>query len=781
MPLSRTQTRWSRFFPRAGTTPSAWQRSFFAADPTHRLADGLVIAFLCCLGLVGVARVVYYSTTSGQALLGVLYVGALVATQIALTGRLSRELRPAGARRALLLQIVLVYLPLLHFSWWLGLPGILAGTALLALRPPVSIPFFAAIVLSFAWIQMTFSRDSNFMVLYGALTTVMTGLAVYGLTRLAWLARQMYTAREELARLAVAEERLRFARQLQDLLAARLSTIIARVERFRGQLGTEPRAASEGLTEVLSISRRALADARQVASGYRKPPSLTDELTSARSVLTAAGVEVRVELTGRPWSGPVGAVLVSALREGATNVLRHTEAQRCEISVRETDGMAQMEIVNDGFTGEHDVDVTPGGAGTVTERVRELGGTMEHHPQPGGRYLLRVTVPVSAQSEPDDGPDDDRPRERLPRVSRRLANGTVGGVLACFGLIALADATLEKPDLRQFVIGAVVLAAILGLQLGYFSRPRTEFRSGVAVFVLLLQAAMTYGLILAFGNWWLRTLPGFVVASSLLVFRYSISVPLALGVLAGDAWLRLTFDDNWYDIDGDLVTTVTTALLVFGLTRLVRLVGEFHDARVRLARMAVTEERLRFARDLHDLLGFTMSAMTLKSELAQKLIERHPDKAREQLGEITTLARKALGDVRSVANGYLEVSLEEELRAAHSVLISADIQAQIERHDDDLPDPVGPVLAMVVREGTTNVLRHSKAEWCEITVRQVGGLARLEIVNNGVTELPPDPDPSGGSGIRNLAYRVAAVGGTCRAGVEREDTYRLSAAIPLPT
>ncbi|MCW3842477.1 histidine kinase [Micromonospora yasonensis] len=778
--MSHTQNRWVRFRPRAGTVPFARQKSFFAADPTRRLADGLVIAFLCCLGLVGVARVVHYSTTSGQALLGTFYVAALVAMQIAFTRRLSRELRPVGARRALLLQIVLVYLPLLHFSWWLGLPGILAGAALLALRPPASIPFFAAIVLSFAWVQATFSRDSNFMVLYGALTTVMTGLAVYGLSRLAWLARQMYAAREELARLAVAEERLRFARQLQDLLAARLSTIIARVERLRGQLGTDPRAPAEGLTEVLSISRRALADARQVASSYRKPPSLPDELTSAQSVLAATGVEVRVEMTGRPWSGPVAAVLVSALREGATNVLRHTEVQRCEIAIRETGGMAQMEIANDGFTGEHDVDAMTGGAGATAERVRELGGTVEHGPQPGGRYLLRVTVPLSDQCEPDDGPDDDRPRDRLPRVSRRLAKYTVGGVLACFGLIALANAMLENPDPRQFVVGAAVLAAILGLQLGYFSRPRAEFRPGWAVCVLLLQAAMAYGLIFAFGNWWLRTLPGFVVASALMVFRYGISVPLALGLLVGDACLRLALDGSWYNIDGDVVTTVTTALLVFGLTRLVRLVAEFHAARVQLARMAVAEERIRFARDLHDLLGLSVSAITLKAELAQKLVGQHLDKAQEQLAEITTLARKALGDVRSVAGGYLEVSLHEELRAAYSVLTSADIQAQIERHDADLPDPVGPVLAMVVREGTTNVLRHSKAGWCEITVRQVGGLARLEIVNNGVTEPAPNPDPSGGSGLRNLTYRVAAVGGTCRAGVEREDIYRLSAAIPLP-
>ncbi|MGH3645771.1 MAG: sensor histidine kinase, partial [Micromonosporaceae bacterium] len=770
---------------------SSWHAPEFPAPPTPALADGLVIAFMVCLGMIGTGRVLFLSRTATDAALGTGYVLALVAIQVAFTRRLGREFRPRGAWLLLLVQALLVYLPLLQFSWWLGLPGLLAGTALLALRPAFSVPFFAIVVLSFGWVHSDLGGPRVRVVLneaspifagvYGALTTVMIGLAVYGLTRLVGLAGQVYTARDELARLVVAEERLRFAHQLQELLAVRLSAVIARAERIKARFDGGLAQVREGLADILAVSRRALADVRSVARGYQRV-SLANELSAARSVLTAAGVEVRIVRAGQVWSGPVGAMLASALREGATNVLRYSHAQHCDITVRETDGMAQLEIVNDGVPYEASSDLPEEDDGSLSRRLAELGGELDSGAQPGGRYLLRVTLPIESEAAGAGAPESavTGPRDLLPRISQRLAIGTLGGVLVCFGLIALGDILIEHPDPVQLAIGSVVFAAIVGLQLGYFGRPGARLRPATSVPLLLVQAILVYGVALLFGEWWLRGLPGFVAASVLLVLRPAIAVPAAIAITASEAWLRALYGGNAYEIVGDVITTATTVVLVYGLTLLTRLVSEFHQAQSRLARMAVAEERLRFARDLHDLLGLSMSAISLKAGLAAKLLEPDPAAAQEQVSEIVTLSRKALGDVRSVASGYLELSLDEELRLAHSVLTSADIAAQIERNDRELPEEIGSVLATVVREGTTNVLRHSNAEWCEITVRQTGDQARLEIVNNGVPAEAATPGPAGGNGIRNLSHRVGALGGECFAGIERDGIYRLRAAIPLP-
>lgn len=660
---SAEPTGWSRL---RGTLPalSSWRGTQTAARPSPGLARGLVVAFLCCLGLLGAARVLFLSPTTWQAALGVGYVVALVAIQLAFTSKLGRDRRPAGAAWVLLAQAALVYLPLLHLTWWLGLPGILAGSALLALRPAFSLPLSVGVVLSFGWLEAYLNHDV-FTGVYAALTTLMTGLAVYGLTTLERLALQIYAARDELARLVVAEERLRFARQLQDLLAVRLSAVIARAERARGQFDQRLSDVGDALQEILAISREALADVRSVARGYQRL-SLTNELAAAQSVLTAAGVEVRVERKGPAWSGPEGALLATVLREGATNVLRHSEARQCQITLRALDGMAHMEIVNDGVQPETAPDPDDDPITGLSQRVGELGGSVESLTTPDGRFVLRVSTPLGGRGRDAAEPIRSGPRDIVPRMSQRLANGTFGGVLACFGVIALADVMIENPDPRQAVIGGVFLVAILGMQLGYFGRPGVRLHPAVSVPMVLLQAALVYGLILQFGEWWLRSLPGFVAASLLLVLRPAISAPFAAAIVGSEAVLRAMYGGGAYEIVGDVITTATTAILVFGLTRLARLVSEFHEAQSQLARMAIAEERLRFARDLHDLLGLSMSAITLKTSLAAHLLTARPKRAQEQLAEIVTLSRKALGDVRSVASGYLELSLDEELSLAPS-------------------------------------------------------------------------------------------------------------------
>jgi two-component system, NarL family, sensor histidine kinase DesK len=214
---------------------------------------------------------------------------------------------------------------------------------------------------------------------------------------------------------------------------------------------------------------------------------------------------------------------------------------------------------------------------------------------------------------------------------------------------------------------------------------------------------------------------------------------------------------------------------VHGLSRLVALVVEGRTSRAEIARVAVLRERLRFSRDLHDLLGYSLSAITLKIELTHRLMEKSPQEAADQLLEVLEISRLALSDARTVASGYREMSLEEECRAAVSVLSAADIAVQLDSDHPDLAVQVNTVLATVLREGVTNLLRHSKAKHCEITIRQTADRASIEMVND---EVAPRRGHRENGGLHNLSVRAKEIGGKVTAE-HNGDVFRLWAEVPL--
>lgn len=780
------------------------------SQPPVRLATVTVIAFLFCLGVLASARVVYFTGISWQAVVGFCYLAALIGVQVRYVSPPRGELTTAGVWTVLLVQAVLVYLPALHFPWWLGLPGILAASALLLLPAVLAVPLFFVAVGSFGWMRAEFG-DGMFALVYGALTTLMTGLAVYGLTRLASLVRDVDVARGELARMRVADERFRFAQDLQDLLGNRLSAIIVRIDRTVDLLRTRMAQAADELRDILAVARKALADVRTVSSGYRRL-SLTEELASARSMLTAAEIAVRCGGDDDEIAQTESTIVAAALREGVTNVLRHSAATWCEIAVRQVDDRLQLDVVNDGVPeghaagqdgdrGDDDYGVSDqsgvgsegaGGNGldSLARRVAAVGGEMSTGRAGNGTYRLRVTVPRDA-----DDPDmwaADRGGEIVPSVSRKLATVVVAGVFGCFGGIVLTDLVVTHTMPWKIVLGSVLLVMVLTLQLGYIVLPGIHARPVPHVLVLLAQACLVFPPALLFGEWWVRSFGGFVAGSLLLVFRLTVSVPLAIAVLVVVAWLQAALGSALVTVVADVATTAATALMVYGLTRLARLVADLHAARGELARMAVAEERLRFARDVHDLLGLGLSAITLKAEVASKVLAKYPDRARDQLVEMGALARKSLGDMRSVVSGYQELSLADELASARSVLASADIDVVINTVAAVTVADRESVLAMVAREGVTNVLRHSKAERCEISLRDLGGQLQLEIRNDGLVtdgcaatgsgvSVNGAGSADGGNGIRNLSHRVREVGGLLSFGRETDDTYRLCVRVPAPS
>ncbi|MET7291887.1 histidine kinase [Streptomyces griseoloalbus] len=207
-------------------------------------------------------------------------------------------------------------------------------------------------------------------------------------------------------------------------------------------------------------------------------------------------------------------------------------------------------------------------------------------------------------------------------------------------------------------------------------------------------------------------------------------------------------------------------------------VYELDEARETRARLAVAEERLRFGRDLHDVMGRNLAVIALKSELAVQLAQRERPEAVTQMIEVQRLAHEAQREVREVVRGYREADLAGELAGAQGVLTAAGIECTVTGPVTGLPAPVQSALGWVVREAATNVLRHGDARRCDVGLMVEGGLVVLTVENDGV---PRTGGPGRGSGLVGLRERLAEIGGTLRAGPVGDGSFLLTVEVPLPS
>jgi len=223
------------------------------------------------------------------------------------------------------------------------------------------------------------------------LNSILVGFVGVG-ARLLWLAySDLSDAREEIARLAVSEERLRFARDVHDVLGQSLATIVLKSELIGRQL---PADAEDGLRhevdDVARLGRKSLNDLREAVSGYRRP-TLPAEVTSARAALRAAGIALAVDDRAGTLPEQQDSVLAWCLREAVTNVLKHSGATRCDVSVTRDDGLVRLAVDDDG----RGATTLAGGSGLVgmRERVERVGGTFEVQNGAGRGVRLRVAIP----------------------------------------------------------------------------------------------------------------------------------------------------------------------------------------------------------------------------------------------------------------------------------------------------------------------------------------------------------------------------------------------------
>jgi two-component system sensor histidine kinase DesK len=239
---------------------------------------------------------------------------------------------------------------------------------------------------------------------------------------------------------------------------------------------------------------------------------------------------------------------------------------------------------------------------------------------------------------------------------------------------------------------------------------------------------------------------------------------------------------DWWWLIALMLLVRGLGLDMIGVSRMGNAIRELHAARQTLARMKVEEERLRVARDLHDLLGQTLSVITLKSELARNLITEDPARCARELSEIEQVGRTTLREVRKTVAGYRQPQLASELDSARQLLEAAGIEHSIEELREELPQPLDAVLAWTVREGITNVIRHSRARRCLLHFVREQERISVEIFNDRYqAEDAAEQHADRGSGLSGLQERVSNLGGSMVAGpltLSGKSHFRLRVELP---
>ncbi|MGW0902166.1 sensor histidine kinase [Streptomyces sp. NPDC002853] len=290
--------------------------------------------------------------------------------------------------------------------------------------------------------------------------------------------------------------------------------------------------------------------------------------------------------------------------------------------------------------------------------------------------------------------------------------------------------------------------------------------------LLLALTAVTLALAIGYGDSWLMFFPLLGLATgSVLRGRQLVPAGFALSITAAVVG---GLKDGW-DAAGIAYGTFISVMVTAAILALSETVKELRSTREELARSAVEKERLRFSRDLHDLLGHTLSVIVVKAEATRRLAPRDLDAALGQVSDIESVGRQALTEIREAVTGYREGSLATELDRARDLLDAAGIEAVVRQSGPPLAPQTAALLGWVVRESATNVVRHARATRCEIEVTGTAERTRLLITDDGRGVGSGTP----GSGLKGLAERLAAVGGSLESGPAPRGGFRVAAELPV--
>ncbi|CAL9511891.1 hypothetical protein SUDANB121_03675 [Nocardiopsis dassonvillei] len=379
------------------------------------------------------------------------------------------------------------------------------------------------------------------------------------------------------------------------------------------------------------------------------------------------------------------------------------------------------------------------------------------------------------------------------------AAGPPGRTALLPGLLLTAGAVTDLFDGAPWPwLGGAGLVAVSALYAAVVTRdlspPRYAGRGLAAL--LLAQAALTTVLALVYGDTWVflfmmaalacgTALPAVPLVGALIVLGG------AAGVIAGHRG-----DALWLPMISGYGTFIS-GIMVSALIGLGETVRELRRTREELALAAVDRERLRFARDLHDLLGHSMSVIVVKAEAVRRLAPRDAAAAAAQAADIEEVGRRSLTEIREAVSGYRDGGLALELERARSALAGAGVALAVRRSGPPPPSEAEAVMGWVVREAVTNVLRHSGAGSVELEVEHSGGAVRVTVTDDGRGTAPAGSPSAGegpgagdvprtgegarvgGNGLAGLRERLALAGGRLESGGVPGGGFRVAAELPV--
>ncbi|MFJ8073387.1 sensor histidine kinase [Streptomyces sp. NPDC096176] len=394
-----------------------------------------------------------------------------------------------------------------------------------------------------------------------------------------------------------------------------------------------------------------------------------------------------------------------------------------------------------------------------------------------------------------------RERSKLQKIdlySRLTLCVMVWFLMASWGLLPLISAVKHQPLPLALGAALVVVSVAQCVVSNRITGPALDHYLGKAVLprrrlaLPLALLAVAVALITA-----LRAVDGvqdgmiaFLLTQTPLAFTipYALLVPVRVLLLRYTAFTAVLF--ALFAVvgmrGGELAGLLLMALITCGMTLVtvrpaawsLQVMWQAEEARDVQARLAVAEERLRFGRDMHDVLGRNLAVVALKSELAVQLAQRGRPEAVAQMLEVQRIAQESQKELREVVRGYREADLAVELEGARSVLAAAGINCAVSGADsaDGLPARAQSALGWVVREAATNVLRHGDPRTCAVRLSISSATAVLVVENDGLGG--DAPAVGGGSGITGLRERLATLGGTLDAGPVGGGMFRLTAQVP---
>jgi two-component system sensor histidine kinase DesK len=373
----------------------------------------------------------------------------------------------------------------------------------------------------------------------------------------------------------------------------------------------------------------------------------------------------------------------------------------------------------------------------------------------------------------------DRPTE-IWWSTRRSRGLLVAALLPFLVLPPLITAVgLEEPPRSAWIVAPLAIA-IGALQLRHsFAAARGVLPRGWPM-TLLAMGFLVYVPLIWF-QWDWGSMQWFFIASVAMLLRGRVMKVLIIAPLLGtylaaviSEWVEkgpISLDFYFLVYWG--VNLVAGTACLYGASQLVRAVDSLFETRNEMAEVTVGSERLRVSRDLHDLLGQSLSAVSLKGDLAIALLQSDPPAAEAEIRGLTAVAREALRDIRHVVHGEHPVTLRNETQGAAALLVAASIDAHIDVELQDLVPEVDELFGWATREGVTNMLRHSQAAICSIKASRQEGAALLEIVNDGARSTNGT-----GTGVTGLTERAESLSGQVKAGPLEDGHYRLSVEVP---